>query len=107
MDTNFITSIAFEVQESICEVLVVKVRRAVEEYKPKSLIVAGGVAANMRLRMMLKEKISKNNLKSQLFIPPINLCTDNAAYIASAAYYNYHPTPWKKIKVQPNLSISQ
>jgi N6-L-threonylcarbamoyladenine synthase len=52
-----VQAIAFEVQEAICEVLVAKVMRAVEEFKPKSVIVAGGVAANSRLRQLLKFKV--------------------------------------------------
>ena len=99
------TWLAYETQEAICEVLTAKVKRAMEEFSPKSVLVAGGVAANNRLRQLLKSQIS--NLKSQidLFIPPVDLCTDNAASIAAAAYYNHSPVPWQAIRVDPGLAI--
>lgn len=87
--------LAYELQEAVTDVLVSKTLKAAEKFKPKSILLCGGVAANKRLR----EKIP------QALVPPINLCTDNAAYIASAAFFNYKPIPWKKINADPGLDI--
>ncbi|MEG1751488.1 MAG: tRNA (adenosine(37)-N6)-threonylcarbamoyltransferase complex transferase subunit TsaD [Clostridia bacterium] len=51
----------------------------------KQLVVAGGVGANKHLQNTLKEMCEKHNI--QLFLPDIKLCTDNAAMIASSAYF--------------------
>jgi len=51
------------------------------------IVIAGGVSANSYLRENLKQKASEENL--EVYFPKISLCTDNAAMIASAGYYNY------------------
>ncbi len=66
--------------------LVARVIRAAKEYKLKQICVAGGVAANSYLREKITEEGKKNNIKVN--IPPIVLCTDNAAMIACLGYYN-------------------
>jgi len=48
-------------------------------------------------------KIENSKLKIPLFIPEKRLCTDNAAMIASAAFFNYVPTDWRKISANPEL----
>jgi N6-L-threonylcarbamoyladenine synthase len=97
-----VRALAAEVQEAICDSLVGKLRKAVEHYKSKSVIVAGGVAANKRLKEKLEQEIGN---KTSLFIPPPKLCTDNGAYIAAWAFYHYSPIPWQKIDVEPGLGI--
>ncbi len=94
------TALAYELQEAVTDVLVAKFVRAATEFKTKSLLLAGGVAANKCLRSKLQSKFSK------IFIPPISLCTDNATYIAAAAYFNYKPVPWAKINADPSLTIT-
>lgn len=64
--------------ETVVEALII----AEAEHTPSSVIVAGGVAASPELRRMLAKKI-----KSPLFIPEFKLCTDNAAMIATNAYF--------------------
>ncbi|PLS08943.1 tRNA (adenosine(37)-N6)-threonylcarbamoyltransferase complex transferase subunit TsaD [Neobacillus cucumis] len=75
--------LAASFQESVIDVLVKKTERAVAEYKVKQLLVAGGVAANKGLRRALEETFSKHP-EVELVIPPLSLCTDNAAMIAAA-----------------------
>jgi len=75
--------LAASFQESVIEVLVKKTERAVAEYKVKQLLVAGGVAANKGLRKALEETFAKHP-EVKLVIPPLSLCTDNAAMIAAA-----------------------
>lgn len=97
--------LAAEVQEAIVDVLVEKTLNAVKKFKPKSLLLAGGVSANLRLREKFKSEIKFRNLKVDFRFPVPNLCTDNAAYIASCAFFNHSPQPWKNLSVNPDLSI--
>ncbi|MCL4390250.1 MAG: tRNA (adenosine(37)-N6)-threonylcarbamoyltransferase complex transferase subunit TsaD [Patescibacteria group bacterium] len=87
--------LAYELQEAVTDVLVSKTRRAAKKYDVKNILLAGGVAANKRLREKIPEAIC----------PPIKLCTDNAAYIASAAFFNQKIVPWEKINADPSLGI--
>jgi putative glycoprotease GCP len=68
-------------QEAIVDVLVEKTVRAVQDNAIRQIVVCGGVAANGRLREKFAAAASINNI--DLFIPPIILCTDNAAMIAA------------------------
>lgn len=76
--------IAASFQASVVDVLSTKTLKAANAYKVKQVIVAGGVAANNGLRKSLNEKFSGTNIP--LLIPPLKLCTDNAAMIAAAGY---------------------
>src|SRR5690625_1415729 len=69
-------------QESVVDVLMNKTRRAEEQYQVKQVIAAGGVAANKQLRASLTETFTELNIP--FYVPPISLCTDNAAMIAAA-----------------------
>jgi len=84
-------------QESVTEVLVEKTLRAAKEFKVKQIIIAGGVAANKGLRTKLMTKITDISL----VLPPLILCTDNAAMIGLSAYYLT-----KKNKVRSDLSLN-
>jgi N6-L-threonylcarbamoyladenine synthase len=101
---SYVDKISAEVQEAIVDVLVTKTERAVRKYNPKSLLVAGGVSANNRLRSSLTDMIEKYDTK--LFIPELKHCTDNATYIATYAYYNNLPLTLEKITATPSLSIT-
>jgi N6-L-threonylcarbamoyladenine synthase len=103
---NNISELAANIQEAIVDVLVEKTLRAIQKYKPQSLLLAGGVAANKRLREKFKLEIRNSKLEINFFVPPPKLCTDNAAYIASFAYFNYFPLAWQKISANPQLTIS-
>lgn len=105
-DKQILKAIAYEIQEAITDVLVEKTLRAVEKHKVPTLLLAGGVAANQRLREKFQMENGKQKLEIDLCVPPPWLCTDNASYIASYAYYNYRPIPWQKISVNPGLTIT-
>ena len=94
-----------EIQEAIVDVLVEKTLRAVKKFKPQSLLLAGGVAANQRLREKFESEIKNQKLKIKFFAPPPSLCTDNAAYIASSAYFINSPTGWQQLEANPELTI--
>jgi N6-L-threonylcarbamoyladenine synthase len=61
--------------------------RAAQEFRAKSVILCGGVAANRALRRNLQ--LTTNNLHLRFFVPPFAYNTDNAAMIAAAAYVSY------------------
>ena len=86
--------------------LIKKTLRALVEYKPKSVLLAGGVAANTRLKNKFKSAINKSFPNIKLFVPSPELCTDNAAYIASHSFYHNNPVPWQDINADPQLTIT-
>lgn len=79
--------IAASFQASVVEVLVEKAIRAVKENKHSILALAGGVASNEGLRLAMEARCEKEGI--QLVYPSKILCTDNAAMIGCAAYYEY------------------
>lgn len=106
LSNEAIELLAYEIQEAITDVLVAKTMRAVKKYKVPTLLLAGGVAANQRLREKFNETMKQfNHVTIDLRVPPVELCTDNATYIAAYAEYNYKPVPWQKVNANPNLRI--
>ena len=78
--------LAASFQNAVIDVLCEKTLRAAREFGAKHIIVAGGVAANSSLRETLTEKV-KELPGVRLSFPPFKYCTDNAAMIAVAGYY--------------------
>lgn len=74
-------------QDAVVSVLVSHTIHAAKEYDFKKLAIAGGVASNSALRAAMKEACDKNNI--EFYHPSPVLCTDNAAMIGAAAYYEY------------------
>ena len=81
-------NLAASFQASVVEVLVEKTMRAAREYNVKQIIVAGGVSANKGLRKGLEEAVAKDG-HIKLTVPPLSLCTDNAAMIGAAGTMAY------------------
>lgn len=79
--------LAASFQASVVEVLVEKTVRAAKKNNVSTVLLAGGVAANSSLRLHMRERCNEEGL--QLFYPPLEYCTDNAAMIACAGYYRY------------------
>jgi N6-L-threonylcarbamoyladenine synthase len=96
---------AYEVQETITDILIKKTMRAIEKHNAKSVLLSGGVAANLKLREKFQSTINNYNEHLKLFIPPVALCTDNAAYIASYAYFRGKPEVWDSITAMPDLEV--
>lgn len=102
---QLISTFAHEVQESIIDVLVAKTVKAARQYIAHSILVSGGVAANLRLRSRLSLEMNKVDLTASLHIPAISLCTDNAVYIAAYAYFRGIQVDWHDIEAVPDLSV--
>jgi N6-L-threonylcarbamoyladenine synthase len=98
-----IADLAASFQAAVADVLVEKTLLAANEHKVREIIVAGGVSANKRLR----EKILSESARP-VHIPPLSLCTDNAAMIAGAGYYHYIQGDFSAfdIDVQPTWPLS-
>lgn len=79
--------VAASFQASVIDVLTEKTFAALEAYDIHQLLICGGVAANKGLRARMTEKCTEKGIK--LMIPRFELCTDNAAMIGAAAYYQY------------------
>ena len=73
-------------EKTVTEVLIENVRKAIEQTGMKSLAIAGGVSANSYIRSEIL-KLQNDDLK--VYMPDLKLCTDNAAMIGSAGYYNF------------------
>ena len=97
--------LAAGIEQAIVDVLVAKTLKATQKYKVKQIIVAGGVAANRKLKDDLRFISNDLRIDAKLHIPPPELCTDNAAMVTSAAFFNYHPTDPLTLQANPNLSL--
>ncbi len=85
--TATVNDLAAGFQAALVEVLAEKTIRAAGHYQVKSVLLAGGVAANAALRQLIKQRSRVERF--QLYYPSVSLCTDNAAMIAGSAYSNY------------------
>ena len=103
MSEQLINDISSGTQRAIVNVLVKKTIKAAVKYKVKSILLGGGVAANQALRNELQSSIINHKSSIKLFAPQKSLCTDNAAMIASAAFFNNTESDWRKVDANPGL----
>jgi N6-L-threonylcarbamoyladenine synthase len=82
-----LADVCASVQFTIIKSLLTKLEKAAKEHNVKAIALAGGVSANSGLRKSIQELGEKN--KWEVFIPPIEFCTDNAAMIAMAGYFKF------------------
>jgi N6-L-threonylcarbamoyladenine synthase len=99
-----VNEMAWEFSNAVVEVLVGKLDKAVKQFQPKSILVAGGVAANTHLRKNLEERIL-NMAGVNLYIPELKYCTDNAAMIGAAAILKPDYVEIGDLKTEPGLEI--
>lgn len=81
-DTQTRANICRAFEEAVVDTLTIKCRRAVQQVGASTLVIAGGVGANLRLRESLQQMMQKEG--GELFYPRIEFCTDNGAMIAFA-----------------------
>jgi N6-L-threonylcarbamoyladenine synthase len=79
-----VNDLAASFQAAVVDVLLEKTLKAAHEFKASEILIAGGVSANKALR-----EAFLNQQEFPAKIPPLSLCTDNAAMIASAGYFHY------------------
>jgi N6-L-threonylcarbamoyladenine synthase len=100
-------SLAKEFEDAVREVLIEKTRKAIEVFKPKSLIVGGGVIANTHIRESC-HTLAGEFPHLNLFIPSRDLATDNSVMIAMAGYLQHKKHPkkrWKNIIAKGNAAL--
>ena len=99
------SDVAASFQEAVVDVLVDKIISASLKMNHKEIIIAGGVAANSHLRNSLKKEAEIHRL--DVFYPPLSLCTDNAAMIGAAAYYQFKKGIFANLDLNaiPNLKL--
>jgi len=96
-----VNALAYEIQEAVTDVLAKKTLRAAEAHNATSILLSGGVSANLRLR----EKLAHYADGYRISAPPVRLCTDNAVYIAGCAFFRGKKTPWEDLTAVPDLSV--
>ena len=99
--------IAASFQKAVTDVLVEHAMMAVEEFQVRKFAIAGGVAANATLRNGMREACEQRNV--QFYHPSPVFCTDNAAMIGTAAYYEYlagRRDGWD-LNAVPNLKLGE
>lgn len=94
-------------QNAVTEMLLENTKKALDKLKIGELALAGGVSANSYIRSQFSELGKERNIK--VYYPDMKLCTDNAAMIASAGYYNYinGKTSDLYLNAIPNLKIGE
>ena len=88
-DSTFITKnlndLCASLQYSLIQIILNKIQKAAQDYNINQIVIGGGVAANSEIRIQLKNKAKSEGW--EVFLPPQNLTTDNAAMIGIASYY--------------------
>lgn len=105
LKTSEINDFAASFQYTAIKTLVTKTVKAYNKFQPKSVVIAGGVAANQELREQLKVA-----LPIDIDYAPISLCTDNAAMIATLGYYKFmngKVTDPYELEVIPSISMEK
>jgi len=97
--------IAKEFEDAVVDVLTFKTFKAVDKHKIKSLIIGGGVSANRHLQNNFKNKIKKEKIDIDLFLPTKKLSTDNALMISIVGYFNYKNKKRHPLKAKGGLSF--
>ena len=93
-------------QKAVTEELIDNVKKALEITGTKVVALAGGVSANSYIR---EKFLNLQDLGYKVFMPDLKLCTDNAAMIASAGYYNYIAVKRNDLSLNaiPNLKLNE
>ena len=99
-----IADLCASLEKTIIKSLTTKTIKAMKENNITQLIVAGGVAANRKLKETLEKEVEKE-LNGQVFVPDVSLCMDNAAMIGSAAFFLDPIADITSLQANPNLTL--
>lgn len=99
--------LAISFEQAVTDVLVENTLKAVKENKINTVALAGGVSANTYIRDRFNKLAQEENIK--IYYPDLKLCTDNAAMIAAAGYYNFINNRFADLELNaiPNLKINE
>lgn len=99
--------VAASFQQAVLDVLVQKTVHAAEQSGINTILLAGGVAANGTLREQLQQAAAEKGI--QVYYPPVEFCTDNAAMIGAAAHYKAVRQEYADLSLNavPNLSFEK
>jgi N6-L-threonylcarbamoyladenine synthase len=113
---RYLAEICREFQQSATDVLISKTIAAAKKYKPRTIILAGGVSANRELRRQLGVTVKKELNKTNYHMPDLGYCIDNAAMIAAASFFRFKNLElvkrksllenWKKISADANKKLN-
>ena len=100
-------NVAASFQQAVLDVLVQKTVHAAEMNGVDTILLAGGVAANGTLRNQLQKAANEKGI--QVYYPPVEFCTDNAAMIGAAAHYKAVNEEYADLSLNavPNLSFEK
>jgi N6-L-threonylcarbamoyladenine synthase len=98
-----IRDVAASFQAAVVDMLIDKTMQAIAETGVDRIVVAGGVAANSRLRRRMQEETDRRNIG--LFMPGMGLCIDNAAMVALAGYLHYQRGEQSDLDLNPRASM--
>ena len=112
-DKKYVAAMAYEFQQATIDVLVSKTIRAAKKYSPETILLAGGVSANLELREQLGMAIEKNLPGTLYRMPEAGYSIDNAAMIAAAGYFRFQAgknkkklfDSWKNLEADANLKL--
>jgi N6-L-threonylcarbamoyladenine synthase len=112
---KYIEEICHEFQQAAIDVLVSKTIRAAQKYNPRTIMIAGGVSANLELRKQLGHAIMKElSSKVSFVVPDLGYSLDNAAMVAVAGYFRWKSkkkqrellNSWKDLPADANLKLA-
>lgn len=111
-DKKYVEELCYEFQKSVIDVLVSKTIRAAKEFYPKTIMLAGGVSANLELRKTLENSVAEQLENVSYVAPDIEHSVDNAAMIAMAAHYRLktkeygkNKNNWKTLEARADLGL--
>ena len=103
-DSNFIKNnindLCASLQKSLVESVIKKIELAAKKFSISEIVIGGGVSANSEMRKLLKELSSEKNWN--VYIPPIEYTTDNAAMIGIVGYFKYIHNKFDQLNITPS-----
>ncbi|MBU1028576.1 tRNA (adenosine(37)-N6)-threonylcarbamoyltransferase complex transferase subunit TsaD [Patescibacteria group bacterium] len=108
--SDFTSDLAASVEQAIVDVLVTKTVRVAIESGVQTVLLAGGVAANRKLRESLREALAVEAPDVAFVEPELIYCTDNAAMVAMAGYWQAQRRAgddWRKVEIDPNWELGR